>query len=554
MKRKLNLNTLIEIFRYGLERFPEALLASFTTVILTIINVHMDYNAPNRDLLTHVALATFIAIPALLAVKLTVERLDLKLLYRLLMDAVVIVGVVLFAVMMPDDLNRGFGLRYAIVTILLFLYGFSVPFYGRKDNFVSHVYYVFIQFAKVYLYTFVLYLGIGAIITSIDVLFEVEFFDEIYIDTLLIIVGMFGATAFLNGFPKMNQIYDDHYPLVFKILFVYIVIPLISVYTLILHAYFIRILIKGVWPSSIVANLVLWYGIFSIVILFLTERLTAKFKYVEWFKHYFVFAMIVPLGMLFYSIIVRIKQYGFTVPRSLVLYFAIWITINLILIALQKSISAKKIMAITLMTLLVISIGPQSVFNVSFIDQENRTLERLEDFGMIEDGLITGGLGLEDGQKRELSIALRYLADYHNLNRLSFIDQNLTREALEEQLGFAIDYYPSRYNMRDYIFLNSDMDADAIEINGYRYMKAVSYNSYDNSNSMITLKYGDQELNINIDAIGQEAYEASSNETLDYLQTSINGVDVIFVFRHLSGYFAAGEFEVESTEFVVLLK
>ena len=92
---------------------------------------------------------------------------------------------------------------------------------------------------------------------------------RLYFDFWLVIAGLLAPIYFLAEIPKHTRTYEpEHYPNVLQVLFVYILIPLFSVYTIILYAYFAKIISTQTWPIGLVGHLVLWYAVFSAILIF----------------------------------------------------------------------------------------------------------------------------------------------------------------------------------------------------------------------------------------------------------------------------------------------
>jgi len=75
--------------------------------------------------------------------------------------------------------------------------------------------------------------------------------------------------------------YVSSYPRLLKALLIYIVLPIIIVYTAILYAYFARIIITWQWPAGIVAQLVLWYAVMSAIVLFMISPISDDNRWVK---------------------------------------------------------------------------------------------------------------------------------------------------------------------------------------------------------------------------------------------------------------------------------
>ncbi|MFZ7131862.1 MAG: DUF4153 domain-containing protein [Eubacteriales bacterium] len=117
----------------------------------------------------------------------------------------------------------------------------------------------------------------------------------------------------------------------------YIVIPLITVYTFILYAYFLKILVTWQWPQGLVSHLVLWYACIGVGVLFLITPLLQKNFFNHLFKMIFSKGILPLLVMMFISIGLRVQQYGITENRYFVILLGLWVTGIMIYFALRKN-------------------------------------------------------------------------------------------------------------------------------------------------------------------------------------------------------------------------
>jgi hypothetical protein len=98
-------------------------------------------------------------------------------------------------------------------------------------------------------------------------LFQVDIKDKYYFDLFIIISGIFNTWFFLSGVPENLPSLEDEtsYPKGLKIFTIYVLLPLVCIYLVILYAYAGKILITTQWPVGWVAYLVIAFSIFGIL-------------------------------------------------------------------------------------------------------------------------------------------------------------------------------------------------------------------------------------------------------------------------------------------------
>ena len=89
-------------------------------------------------------------------------------------------------------------------------------------------------------------------------------------DVLIVVAALFTPMLFLTGVKQFEKFSASK---LFKVLMVYILMPLLLAYTAVVYAYLIMIMFNN-WqmPGGIVGNLVLWYGLVGIWVLFLSKE------------------------------------------------------------------------------------------------------------------------------------------------------------------------------------------------------------------------------------------------------------------------------------------
>ena len=161
--------------------------------------------------------------------------------------------------------------RYIAFSLILYLIFLFISYLPNREDFEFYVIRIFTRFFTTILYSLVLYLGLSAILFAIDELLGVNIKGEIYYYAGLIVAGIFAPSFFLAGLPVKDEILTvSEYSRLLMVLVLYIIMPLFTVYTVILYIYFGKIIITRLWPEGLVSvsHLVLWYSAISAAVLF----------------------------------------------------------------------------------------------------------------------------------------------------------------------------------------------------------------------------------------------------------------------------------------------
>lgn len=340
---------------------------------------------------------------------------------------------------------------------------------------------IFLRFLTGGLYSAVLFLGLAAAIGAMNFLFNFSFEWDTFAILWVCIAGIFQTVFFLSGVPENLNINkaDTTYPKGLKIFTQFVLIPLASVYAIILLAYELKILIAWELPKGLVSNLILAYAVFGILSLLLIYpvRNLDENKWLRTFNRSFYYVLIPLLLLLFWAVLARVIDYGITEERYFLIILALWLSFITIyfLISNKQDIS---LIPFSLALVTVFSIyGPQGAFAVSQRSQIRELQQLFNKYKSLEDGKIKA-LHIraeKDDNARMLNI-VDYLINMHGLESFdSLIEQDL--EKVNDSLFFAMnakkyDSRTNRWEMRSqqkvwlYNYLNLEADeADQSKLN-----------------------------------------------------------------------------------------
>jgi hypothetical protein len=241
--------------------------------------------------------------------------------------------------------------------------------------------------------------GIFAIITGMLLLISYLFEINLPQATLIHLFYWFGfiitTTIVCYLSPKdTNDILKENLRQNIQKLFTYIILPGILIYTAILYAYGLKILITGVWPQNQVALLVLIISILGIGAYIENKNLELKTKLNNFFEKNFFFLLTPNFILIILSLQIRISEYGLTVNRTYLIFFTLWAIALTIYFLLSKA-KDLRIIALSLAILLIItSTGPLSAMNISkyFINKRIQTetnKEKIQDLKIYLESIQT---------------------------------------------------------------------------------------------------------------------------------------------------------------------
>jgi hypothetical protein len=485
MKIKALLKDLVHRFSTSFKRFPVSMAFAAAMVVVLIIHNQTDYlQRDQREFLERLSMILAMGFPMSLIVRLYWEQLPgRRLVYELVAYGVVAVLLVLGFYFLLPELGMVQATRYTGYMLALFLVFLLVPYRKNTEGFEAYVVKLFTAFFVTYLYSGILYAGLSGILGAIHILFEVEIPSRWYFNLFLIVSGFVAPAVFLGEVPRTRGEMDEYqYSKVLKVLLLYIVMPLLVAYTAILYAFFIRLLLIREWPPNLVSHLVVWYGIFTAITLFLSVPLREQHGWARTFARWIPAVILVPFGILFYGIVVRIHAYGFTEPRYFLLITGLWLTGAMIhyLLRYKKARHLPIVAALAAVAFLSVT-GPWSGYAVSKWSQSGR-FDRLlaENELRGTDGQVQPNQEVPEEAQKSISSILQYYERYHDVQQLGGLPEDFEVREMETVFGFAPIYdYGIPWEGQEYFSLGrKEEDPGILNIEPYDYM--TSFYTYRN--------------------------------------------------------------------------
>lgn len=314
---------------------------------------------------------------------------------------------------------------------------FIAKFYFHRD-YVAYFTKLMTSFVVSNIYSVIVFIGISAIIFALDKLFKISFNSIIYFRTAILVFVLFNVVTFLSDFPKTKDSYIDYkYATPFRILLIYIMLPIIIIYTAILIVYFLKILIFWVIPQGIIVHLVLWFSIFCVFYMFFISRIDTN-TFVNKFKKIFPFFIFPLLAMMFFALFIRINEYGLTENRYLVMAAGIWIFLSMIYYLLYKDNSNITIPILLSIILLLTSIGPISATRLTIKSQRARFISVLKRNDMISDNRIIPNPDVNSVDKKRIMGILNFMSNGNRLDKLPYLPENFVNadDNIKQVFGF----------------------------------------------------------------------------------------------------------------------
>jgi len=416
-----------------LRRFPLVLAAAALAAaasVLTIEDVGPD------ALHVRLILTASLGIPLFLAAALLAERQPRRAAAQIALGAV---GIVLLAGFFagwphwsePVRLGRFFQLGVAFHLLVVF-----APFAGRDGR------NAFWQWSRVLLeraivaavFTGTLFLGLVLALAALDKLFGVDVPPTAYPRVWAVIAFVFNTWFFLGGVPEDPAALEERrdYPAVLRIFAQYALVPLVSVYLVILTLYLGKVVVTWDWPSGWIGWLVSGVASAGIFALLLVHPIIddPEQRWIATFARQFWIGVLPSVVMLWLALYQRVHQYGITERRYFLILLSLWLAALAVYYGVTRSRNIRLIPISLCVGALLTIAGPWGAYAVSEGSQVGRLRATLERNGMFAGATVRAPARAVSAEDRaEISAAARYLLETHGSGAIApwFADTSARR-------------------------------------------------------------------------------------------------------------------------------
>jgi len=356
----------------GLRRFPLVILAGLLGAAAMIVINHSD-SEPIEKLCSRMAYAVVFAFPLLVAAVYAGELFPRQ---RWLFQATALFATWVTWQFLDPEKD---GLTFLLVWIAAAAVASTVP--GLVADSKSNWWRVNIgalnALILAQILTLVVLIGLLLAVESLSALFDLEL-KGLDGDVMAICGFLVAPLAAIMLLPPARAELDAKQPgfAVWGRLCQWALVPIGFLFTGILAAYAVRILIERQLPDGMVALPVLALGCYGLAAQWMLEPWRNDKSWAKAFSRIFPVAFPLFSILLFLALSQRIEEYGFTFPRYAALALAVWIVVCCLVVLVRRSASPAFAPALLAAFALVAAFGPLSSQEVCLRSQ-TRHLEKL---------------------------------------------------------------------------------------------------------------------------------------------------------------------------------
>lgn len=425
----------------ALKRFPVTL----TWTILGSFIIIRLINDPDYDLFkehSNLILTLILGVSWLISAQFFAEQFKHPLRLWWVKLTVLAFLAAIYFYLPPRELDYGSDvpyIRYGLYFLAGHIFVFCAPFIMSWNDaaYFNYLKNILVAVARSILFSGVLYLGLVLAMVAVEYLFDVDFNDERYGQLFVFCLGIVNTWIYLSDFPQNIQLnlrftFNTATSVFVKL----ILIPLAALYSIILYAYAIKIVINWELPEGWVSYLITALSALIFLIQFIIHpvRHTHPSRLIRNFSPLCYYVLLPLLPLLYIAIFRRLNDYGITENRYFLILLAFFITCSTIYLIWSRKKQLRFLPISLLLLILVSSVGPWGAFSVSAKSQLQQMEGILNTFNVNAPARRSGGEAKKD-QTSKTADTLKITCAENN--RLSSITRYLyDRGALAEAKEF----------------------------------------------------------------------------------------------------------------------
>ena len=545
--------SITETLLNALKRFPVAATATIGLCISLLLLVNLPYEQVKGSILYepsywYVWVGT---LPLAASIVLCFEnRLNPTIRHSVSLLAVLLWN--LYGYISNDTPEHFFGALAFIAPIVTFFSSLFWAAFLKKDtdtSFWNFSYLLCIQILTGLLFASVLAAGLSLALFSTDTLFGCEFKSEMYSNIHVLCYTLFFPFYLLGNIPiaSITETKTRSFAQAWKILGLYILLPLLILYGTILYAYLIKIIIQWQLPDGWVSALVSILTIGGTITLFILYPLCIqKNRPLKFFRQWFGILLLPLLILMTVGIIRRFQDYGITTNRLYVLLLNFWCYTTALYTIFTSGKKIKIPFISFILLFLISSIGPWRFSEITRYTMHKRidTLIQNNKLGtnnlLTFDSLETQCTQLDSIDATRLQDDLLYLTENYGAKDIQvwFTDSVSSMQFSKLTQGITSALNRSQENHRIYFsyYQSDSYEGKNINIKDYQYALFFDENSNIRTNSDNVEILGPDSTVVAVyplvDLLKKQNYKVNSNDTI----WSFRGNNTYILPLSLDGY------------------
>lgn len=536
-----------EKLQIAITRFPLTFACVIAVAVLFVFAIHTDTD----NIYMKWIMAGVVSAFGTLAIYLFAEY-RLKKLLTTVINTVFIGLIFRLFFSFSNNISDANATQFFILTLSSFLAIFFAGYISEKnslrwwDNLQDTLFHLVISA----FFAGVLMAGLGLAIVSLDKLFGLKIDDEVYAYLAVFCFVLFMPSYFLSQLSEKtasDESFSISYPVIFKILGLYILLPILAIYTLILYGYLFKIIASWELPNGWVSWLVSILGFVGFLTMVILHPLNLKGenKIIRFFSRFFPLIFFPLLVLMLVGIVRRFSDYGITINRLLVLILNIWFFGISIYLFISRSRQPKWILISFATIALLSAVGPWSVINLTEKSLKNELSQLLSDANWTNSD-ASQIKTLDTAKQIRLSDVAYYLQRTYGIESIRPMFSSLGENATVENMLNKLEITDPQIVQNNYFTVNMPQASFDFDVTDYKkaiyLLKNYDKNElYKSDSVIITLENGNIKLvqnnietKITLDPIIDKALPMKGN-SLNAKDFTIENSDYKLIIFNLDG-------------------
>lgn len=457
-----------------------------------------------------------------------------------------------------EEIEQSLYIRTAVVLLALFITFIWIPTL-KNERIAFHQSFLsaFKAFVITILFTSVLALGVVLITQAINfLLFRLD--GDLLFHLLNIIASFFAPVYFLSMTPDFMDKEEEenitNVSVVLERMLSFILIPLLSIYTLILILYLIINIRQDFWMDNLLEPLLVSYTLMGIIIVLLASNLTNQMS--EVFLKIFpkIFLPIVIFQTI--SSVLKIGEMGITHGRYYVILFGLFAIAAGVIFSFNRPKTFGWIAVILITLATISSIPPVDAFSISKRNQVHLLEEKLNEVGLLQNNQLVSNKEVSLEDRRIITEVVTYLADMGYAKDIEYLPKDFeVYNEFGETFGFEMTF-PGDASYEDYgRFAYSENEFDIVyDLQGEDMFTRQSVSIYYDGEKEVLEDVSftaDQEYTISRDVVANELIV----EVIDANNQSVITVNTTEIFEQMfagteDGSHTVYQNNIEDTTFI----
>lgn len=301
---------------------------------------------------------------------------------------------------------------------------------------------LFKRFFTTILFTSVMTISILIVLFAIDTLI-LSLYENLYAHLMNIVFIFFAPFLFLLQEPmyrtsevQQGAAHEMIIPNTLRNLLIYILLPFVSIYTLIVLLYIALNIHGPFWQGNALESMIISYTVITIIVLLLVQQLPHPIVH--------LFQTVIPKALLLIVLlqvsasIVEMNDVGMTHGRYYVIFYCVFALLTSLMFSIPRLLNYTVIVVAFIILSIVSIVPPTDAFTVSRLNEVHTLKTILIEHGMLEKEVISPNGEISTEEQKRITQIVSYLDQMGYTEQIEWLGQDILANGQFQRIfGFA---------------------------------------------------------------------------------------------------------------------